>query len=185
MAAAERRTPQIRKFMQTVKPTGRERPFGENEIIVSKTDARGVLTYANSVFLRLAGLDEHQAIGAPHAVIRHPDMPRGVFKLLWDRIQAGEEVFAYVVNMAVNGDHYWVLAHVTPTYDPSGRIIGYHSNRRAPDRAAVAEIETLYGEMRRIEAAAGEKAAPEASVAALMQMLADQGTTYDEYIFRR
>ncbi|ACG76858.1 aerotaxis receptor [Phenylobacterium zucineum HLK1] len=172
--------------MQTVQPTGRERSFGRDEIIVSKTDTRGVITYANPVFLRLADLTEAEAVGAPHAVIRHPDMPRGVFKMLWDRVQAGQEVFAYVVNMARNGDHYWVLAHVTPTFDESGRICGYHSNRRAPDRRAVEEIQGLYAEMRRVEDAAGGKAsAAESSVAALTNLLAERGVTYDEYIFSR
>lgn len=172
--------------MQTAQPTGRERMFGEDEIIVSKTDTRGVLTYVNPVFLRLADLDEREAIGAPHSVIRHPDMPRGVFKLLWDRIQAGEEVFAYVVNMARNGDHYWVLAHVTPTFDSAGRIAGYHSNRRAPDRAAVNEIQAIYAQMRQVEARGeGKQAGADASIAALTSMLANQGLTYDQFIFSR
>ncbi|RAK56147.1 aerotaxis receptor Aer [Phenylobacterium soli] len=172
--------------MQTAQPSGRERTFGEDEIIVSKTDTRGTLTYVNPVFLRLADLEEREAIGAPHSVIRHPDMPRGVFKLLWDRIQSGQEVFAYVVNMARNGDHYWVLAHVTPTFDAAGRITGYHSNRRAPDRAALAEVQAIYARMRQVEATAGAKqAAADASVAALTSMLADQGLTYDQFIFSR
>lgn len=170
--------------MQTVQPTGRERTFGEDEIIVSKTDTKGILTYANPVFLRMAGMEEAEAIGAPHSVIRHPDMPRGVFKLLWDRVQAGAEVFAYVVNMAKNGDHYWVLAHVTPTFDPTGRIIGYHSNRRTPDRRAVSEIQGVYAQMRQVEAKASDKApAADASVADLVQTLSEQGLTYDQFIF--
>jgi PAS domain S-box-containing protein len=183
-AVQERQPPQLRKFMQTVQPSGAERTFGENEIIVSKTDTRGVITYANPVFLRMADMSEEEAIGAPHSVIRHPDMPRGVFKLLWDRVQAGDEVFAYVVNLARNGDHYWVLAHVTPTFDAAGKIIGYHSNRRSPERSAVARLQAVYADLRQVEARAGDKAsAADASVAALTQMLANQGVSYDEFIF--
>ena len=79
--------------------------------------------------------------GQAHNIIRHPDMPRCVFDLLWKTIAGGEEIFAYVKNMAKNGDHYWVFAHVTPTFDAGGRIMGYHSNRRVPERGAVATLE--------------------------------------------
>ncbi|MEZ5980368.1 MAG: methyl-accepting chemotaxis protein [Planctomycetota bacterium] len=122
---------------QSVRPTGVERRFDENEIIVSKTDTRGVVTYANRVFLRVSGYTESEILGRPHNLIRHPDMPRCVFKFLWNELQARNEVFAYVVNQARNGDHYWVLAHVTPTFDESGDVVGYHSNRRVPSRSAV------------------------------------------------
>ncbi len=89
-----------------VEPTGREVRFGADEIIVSKTDLTGHLTYANDVFLRVAGYTEAEVIGQPHSFIRHPEMPRAVFKLLWDTIQSGREVFAYVVNLTKHGDHY-------------------------------------------------------------------------------
>ncbi len=132
---------------KNIRPTGAESSFGEDELIVSKTDLKGHLTYVNDVFLRVSyyGLDE--VIGQPHSMIRHPDMPRCVFKLLWDSIQAKKEIFAYVVNMAKNGDHYWVLAHVTPTFDAKGKIVGYHSNRRLPDEAAVRKIDAIYREV--------------------------------------
>ena len=103
-----------------VRPTGTERTFGEDEIIVTKTDLRGVLTYANDVFLRISALTEDEAIGQPHSLIRHPDMPRAVFKLLWDTLKERKELFAYVVNLASDGAHYWVLAHVTPSFDAGG-----------------------------------------------------------------
>ncbi len=121
-------------------PTGVECFFRNDEIIVSKTDPRGIVTYANDVFIRVSGYTEEQLLGKPHNLIRHPDMPRSVFHLLWRRIQAGNEIFAYVKNMARNGDHYWVHAHVTPTFDASGRIVNFHSNRRVPDRSAIAAV---------------------------------------------
>ena len=105
-------------------PSNRESPFDENEIIVSKTDTRGRITYANDVFSRVSRFGVAELLGAPHSIIRHPDMPRCVFKLLWDTIQAKQEIFAYVVNMAKNGDHYWVFAHVTPSFaSPSSATI--------------------------------------------------------------
>ena len=131
----------------TVSPTNHERTFGEEEIIVSKTDTTGRLTYANDVFRRVALYSEAELIGQPHSLVRHPDMPRCVFKLLWDTISTGQEIFAYVKNMAKNGDHYWVFAHVTPSFGPDNKIIGYHSSRRSPRREAIAQIEPLYRQL--------------------------------------
>lgn len=166
------------------RPSGRERFFDPDEIIVSKTDLRGRITYANRVFLRVAGYAEEEVLGAPHSLIRHPDMPRCVFKLLWDTIQAGHEIFAYVKNMARNGDHYWVFAHVTPTFDDHGAIVGYHSNRRVPERAAVAAISPLYDALRRMEnEAASRPSGLVASTHALLAELERRGLTYDQFAF--
>jgi len=104
-----------------IEPTGVESHFGDDEIIVSKTDPRGVITYANEIFIRVSGYSEEELLGAPHSILRHPAMPRCVFKLLWDTIQGGREIFAYVVNLAKTGNHYWVLAHVTPSRRRCGR----------------------------------------------------------------
>jgi PAS domain S-box-containing protein len=125
-------------------PTGRESFLDLEEIIVSKTDLKGRITYANDVFLRVARMTEAEVIGAPHNIIRHPEMPRAVFQLLWERIESGHECFAYVLNMAKNGDHYWVFAHVTPSRDAKGTITGYHSNRRKPDPGQIAAVAPLY-----------------------------------------
>jgi len=165
--------------------TGRERNFGEDEIIVSKTDLKGRLVYANRVFLDIADLSLKQTIGEPHSLIRHPQMPRSVFKLLWERIQSGRELFAYVVNRAVNGDHYWVLAHVTPSYAADGQISGYHSNRRVAKRSAVETvIAPLYAELRGIEENhANRKEGMNAAYAALNEKLTAKGTDYDRFIF--
>jgi PAS domain S-box-containing protein len=105
-----------------VKPSGREIFFPASELIVSKTDLKGRLTYANRLFCRVAGYTEAELIGEQHSIVRHPDMPRSVFKLLWDTIEDRREIFAYVKNMAKNGDHYWVYAHVTPSFGADGKI---------------------------------------------------------------
>ena len=106
----------------TVAVTGTERFFQPDEIIVSKTDLKGAITYANRLFLSLADYTEQEVLDAPHSIVRHPEMPRCIFKLLWGTIQSGNEIFAYVMNRSKNGDHYWVLAHVTPSYDASGSM---------------------------------------------------------------
>ncbi|MEV6298507.1 PAS domain-containing protein [Actinoplanes sp. NPDC051861] len=167
-----------------VRPTGVERTFGENELIVSKTDPRGVITYANDVFLRVSALPEQAAVGSPHNVIRHPDMPRAVFKLLWDTLKDGQEIFAYVLNLAADGAHYWVFAHITPSYDRSGRLLGFHSNRRLPRPAAVTAISAVYDrlltEQRRHSHTPD---AVTAGAAALNRMLEEHGQTYDELVW--
>lgn len=167
-----------------VQPTGVERTFGTEEIIVSKTDAKGIITYANDVFLRISAYEEADVVGKPHNLIRHPQMPRAVFQLLWDTIQAGEEIFAYVLNLAADGAHYWVLAHITPSIDSRGRIVGYHSNRRCPDRAAVAAIEPVYLALRALEhKAPTSPAGLAASTEQLHSLLAERGLSYDEFVW--
>lgn len=167
-----------------IRPTGQERTFGRDEIIVTKTDPQGRIIYANDVFLRVSAYPEHEMVGQPHSMIRHPDMPRAVFKLLWDTLKDGREIFAYVVNLAGDGAHYWVLAHVTPSVDASGAIVGYHSNRRVPSPRAMDEIQPLY---RRILQAESMHSRPAEAIAAgtalLDEVLAGAGKTYDEYVW--
>ncbi len=164
--------------------TGVERRFGDDEIIVSKTDLKGRLTYCNDVFLRLADYTESECLGQPHSMIRHPEMPRCIFKLLWDTIADGKEIFAYVKNRSKNGDHYWVLAHVTPSIDAAGRITGYHSNRRVPDRRILEDtIMPLYKDLLEEERRSPDrKTGLEASTGKLLGVLSDRGLPYDEFI---
>lgn len=163
--------------------TGIARTFGDHQLIVSKTDHRGIITYANDLFLELASMTRGEAIGAPHNCVRHPQMPRAVFKLLWDTVGAGQELFAYVVNRSKNGDHYWVYAHVTPSLDSGGRVIGFHSNRRNPRRAALDVIIPIYKLLTDEEQKhSSAKEGLEASTRLLHKFLADKGTDYERFI---
>jgi len=167
-----------------VEPTGVERMLAPEDIIVSKTDPRGHLTYVNDKFIDISGYGDSELIGKPHNIIRHPDMPRAVFRLLWDTLAQKEELFAYVVNLAGDGSHYWVLAHVTPSVDESGRVIGFHSNRRAPGRSALAEVVPLYERLLREEKLhKNAREATDASTRLLQQVLAERGQTYDEFVW--
>ncbi|UTW59862.1 PAS domain S-box protein [Kordiimonas sp. SCSIO 12603] len=163
--------------------TGRELFFDKNDLIVSKTDTQGKLTYTNDIFLEIAGYTEAEVMGKPHNVIRNPNMPRAIFDLLWKTISAGEEIFAYVVNSAKNGDHYWVIAHVTPSRE-NGEIIGYHSTRRVPNHQVIRDvIEPLYDQLRALEqSATNRKAGLEKSMGALRDMLSNKGQSYNEFI---
>jgi PAS domain S-box-containing protein len=165
--------------MQKVVPTNEELKFDENRFIVSKTDLKGKIIYGNDLFIQMSGYCEAELLNSPHNILRHPDMPRAVFKLLWDRIQAGNEIFAYVKNLTKSGRYYWVHAYVTPMYDPSsGKIIGYHSVRRSPNKKAIEQVVPLYKKMLDAEKFGGV----EASMKVLNETLEKLKVTYDEFL---
>lgn len=168
-----------------VQPTSEEITFLPEEIIVSKTDLRGRITYANSTFSKICGYSRAELMNAPHSIIRHPDMPRCVFKLLWDQLGEEREIFAYVKNMARNGAFYWVFAHITPSFDNNGTVVGYHSSRRTPDNRVVKEvIEPLYGALLETEAShSSPKDGLAASFAQLMNVVKSKAVSYDELVF--
>jgi PAS domain S-box-containing protein len=167
-----------------VKPTGVERKLGEEEIIVSKTDPSGRILYVNQTLLKISDFTEADLIGQQHSIVRHPEMPRSVFKLLWETIQSGQEIFAYVVNLTKYGDHYWVFAHVTPSFDEGGNIIGFHSNRRAPDRKGVQSAQALYKVLLEEEQRYADRRKGMLSATELLQsMLADKQVEYDQFVF--
>lgn len=155
-----------------------ELTFGEDEFIVSKTDLNGKITYGNSLFIQMSGYSEHEILDQPHNILRHPDMPAVVFKLLWSRIKDGKEIFAYVKNKTKNGDFYWVFAHVTPSFDTNRKISNYHSVRRKPSQKALDAIKPLYASLLQKERSGGINA----SEAAISQLLKDKGLSYDEFI---
>jgi PAS domain S-box-containing protein len=146
---------------------------------------KGRITYANRTFCQVAGYSEADLLGQPHSIIRHPDMPRAVFKLLWDTLFEGREIFAYVKNMAKNGNYYWVFAHVTPSFDRDKQIIAFHSNRRVPDPKIVkTAIEPVYAAVLQEER---RHRNGQAALAAGIKMVGDflqaKNMSYDEFIF--
>ncbi|PHR54001.1 MAG: PAS sensor protein [Arcobacter sp.] len=155
-----------------------ERMMNENDFIVSKTDLKGKITYCNKIFMNMAEYTEEELIGSPHNIIRHKDMPKAVFQLLWDRIQNKEEVFAYVLNQTKNKNEYWVFANVTASLDTRGNIIGYYSVRRKPNPNAIAVIKPLYKQLLEAEMRGGVQA----STKILMNLLEEKGVSYDELI---
>jgi len=152
----------------------------DNEFLVSKTDPKGIITYANTTFIKISGYTEEELVGKPHNIVRHPDMPRTIFKLLWDTITQGKEFWGYVKNRAKNGDYYWVFAHVTPSYDETGKIIiGYQSDRRKPRREAVEKAEALYRKILEAEKIGGMQAGERF----LKQILDENKTIYEEFVW--
>jgi PAS domain S-box-containing protein len=167
---------------QPITPTSVERLMREDDFIVSKTDLKGRITYGNRIFIEFSGYSEIELIGAQHNIIRHPDMPRAVFKLLWDTIQAKRECNAFVKNMAKDGSFYWVFANVTPNYDREGNVTGYFSVRRKPKTSGVKTVSGLYQAMLDAERRAGAKDAMSASTRILTDLLAEKGLSYDELV---
>ncbi len=159
-------------------PNHNEKSLGESDFIVSKTDIHGKIIYGNRMFIQISGYEEHELQGAPHSILRHPDMPKIVFKLLWERIRAKEEIYAYVKNLCKDGSYYWVLANATATVDEQGTIRDFHSVRRKPEAKAMRIIPGLYAQLLAAERSGGM----EASSKLLTTILHEQGTTYDEFI---
>lgn len=144
-----------------------EVPFGIGELFFSRTDTRGVIRAFNPVFLRVAGYVSDELTGAPHKVIRHPDMPKGVFWLMWDGLKRGHSVGAYVKNRAKDGRFYWVYAVVSPVDD------GYLSVRLKPSSPLFAQVKAVYA--RALERERGEGLTPEQSARAIEADLVDAG----------
>lgn len=165
-----------------VTPNNNEKVMREDDFIVSKTDLKGIITYGNRIFIEFSGYSEEELIGAPHSIIRHPDMPRAVFQLLWDTISQGKEIFAYVKNMSKDGSYYWVFTNVTPSYDHKGNMIGYYSVRRKPKASGIAVASQVYKAMLEAEQKAGPAKAIEASTKILLDILAEKGMSYEELV---
>lgn len=164
--------------MKRPAPTGHERFLKEDDFIVSKTDLKGRIIYGNKMFIKISGYEESELLGSPHSILRHPDMPKIVFKLLWDRIQNKEEIFAYVKNLCKDGGFYWVFANVTATTTPEGTIRDYHSVRRKPSEKAMQVIPGLYAQLLDAERSGGM----EASGRLLNEILNEKGVSYDEFV---
>jgi len=160
-----------------IKATNNERLFDANTLLVTKTDLKGIITYANRAFMDIVQMDENTLIGSPHNIIRHPDMPKIIFKYLWSYIQEEKEIHAYVKNICADGSFYWVLANVTPSFY-NNNVVGYHSARRQPTKEALEIIVPLYKELLDVE----KKSGIEASERLMKDLLNEEGVQYDEFI---
>lgn len=123
----------------------REVPYPDGRLIVSCTDLDGIITHANAAFVEISGWQREELIGAPHYILRHPDMPRVAFKQLWDTVQAGNKWNGYVKNLCKDGAYYWVYATVIPNVR-GGKVVGYTSVRRKPSRKRIEELIPVYAQ---------------------------------------
>ena len=155
-----------------------ENKLHENDFIVSKTDTKGIITYCNRIFMDMAKYEEAELLGKPHNIVRHEDMPKAVFKLLWQEIKKKNEVFAYVKNKSKDGSFYWVYANVSASLDSNGDIIGYYSVRRKPNENALNTIKEVYSKMISLE----KSSTDEASFNYLLDVVTSHGMEYNELI---
>lgn len=150
----------------------------DDQVLISVTDPKGIITEANDIFIEISGFSEDELIGSSHNIIRHPDMPRTMFKIVWDHIMDKENVMAVVKNLAKNGKYYWVVTDFVTRVDKDRNIINYTAYRRpVHDRVKDAVI-PLYKALSAIEEVAGMKAAEKF----LNDYFEDRGTNYDEMV---
>ena len=160
-------------------PTDSEIILSNKRYIVSKTDPQGNIEYGNDYFVEISGYNESELIGKPHSIVRHPDMPKVVFKMMWDRINRAQNIMAVVKNMAKDGRYYWVVTEFEPKVDPiTNDIISHTAFRKAAPRKAVDVMEPIYQKLLEIEKDGGV----EASEKYLRGFLEDQHKTYDEFV---
>jgi aerotaxis receptor len=132
--------------MKRPDPVDEEYKFSKG-LIVSSTDLKGIITYANRKFCEIANYTKEELTGKNHNIVRHPDMPKAAFKELWDTIQAGKEWTGIVKNLRKDGKYYWVYSHIAPVFDDTGEITGYTAARRPASDNEIAESAALYREM--------------------------------------
>ena len=160
-------------------PINEQIQLSTKKYIVSKTDAKGIIEYGNDYFVEISGYTESELIGKPHNIIRHPDMPRVVFKMMWDRINRGKNIMAVVKNMAKDGRYYWVVTEFEPKIDPiSNDIISHTAFRKAAPQKAIDTMEPIYQKLLEIEKEGGM----EASEKYLRGFFEEKRTTYDEFM---
>jgi len=133
-------------------PINEEIQLDPKRYIVSETDAKGKITYCNDYFMEVSGYTNEELIGKPHNIVRHPDMPKVVFKLLWETISAGKNINAVVKNLAKDGRYYWIFTEFEIRKDTdTGEIIGYHAARKSISKHVIEIIADLYAELLQIE----------------------------------
>jgi len=163
--------------MERPTPTDVEHEVTSVDMIVSKSDAEGNITYTNPIFMKISGYSQGELLDQPHSILRHPDMPKVIFKYLWDNLKAGKDVNAYVKNLCKDGGYYWVLAQVRVALNPDGSFRNYVSTRKQMLPNARAVIPDLYAKLLEIEKSDGV----EASEKALMDFLAENGQSAETF----
>lgn len=160
-------------------PIDHEVILDSKKYIVSQTNPQGFIEYGNDYFIEISKYSEAELIGQPHNIIRHPDMPKIIFKMMWDRIKRGKNILALVKNLAKDGSYYWVITEFEPKRDAISRqILSYTAFRRAAPRDAIDKIEPIYKKLVELENSSGIQA----SESYLRGFLESKSMTYDKYI---
>lgn len=165
--------------MKRPEPLEKEKILDPKRYIVSKTDPKGIIEYGNDYFIEISGYTEKELLGQPHNIIRHPDMPRIVFKMMWDRINDGKNIRAVVKNLAKDGSYYWVVTEFEPKFHPiTNKIISHTAYRKAAPRKAVEKIVPIYAKLVELEQRGGMNA----SEKFLVDFFVENKTNYDDFV---
>ena len=165
-----------------VTPNNKELKMKESDLIVSKTDIKGQITYCNDSFMEFSGIYEEELLDQPHNIIRHPDMPRAIYRLMWQTLEQENEFFGFIKDLRKNGGFYWNFANVTPSFDGESKLRGYFAVRRYPMPDGIEFFQTLYQQMCEVEARIkNEQEAMDASIQILDDAVQDKGG-YNEFI---
>jgi len=158
-----------------ITPTDKEQEVRNIDVIISKGNEDGDITYANPIFFKLAGYEADELLEKPHSIIRHPDMPKIIFKILWDNLHAGNDVHTFVKNLSKDGSFYWVYAYVRVATNPDGSFRNYVSTRKTMSKNAREIIEPLYVKLLEAENSEIDKAS-----IILDEFLSSQGGSLDK-----
>ncbi|MBU0632628.1 PAS domain-containing protein [bacterium] len=132
--------------MKRPKPVDEE-VFFDGKTLISETDTKGIITYVNRKFVEMSGYRAEEALGQPHSLLRHPDMPKAAFEGMWKIIETGQMWEGYVKNLRKDGKFYWVIVNIIPKYDENHNIIGYTASRKIPNRDMISKVSQQYKEM--------------------------------------
>lgn len=157
-----------------------ERKLNFTDLIVSKTDKKGMITYANPAFLKISGYQTKELCSQNHNIIRHPDMPRAIFSYMWQELEKGNHFYGFVKNLTKEGAFYWIFAYMVPDYDERGEVIGYHSERRSPNPKAIPDIVNLYNMMKQIEI----KKDIDSAIEYMQSIVSNKAKDYNNYIYK-
>ena len=157
-----------------IKPTpiDKEIALDPKRYIVSETDEKGKITFVNDYFIEVSGYTRYELLGKSHNIVRHPDMPKVVFKLLWETISQGKNINAVVKNLAKDGRYYWIFTEFESRKDAdTHEIIGYHADRKTISPHVLEIIDGLYAQLLKIE----QEESVEASEKFLISFLKEKG----------
>lgn len=115
--------------------------------LISETDLKGIITFVNRKFVEMTGYSKEEAVGEPHNILRHPDMPKAAFEGMWKVIKEGKPWEGYVKNLRKDGKYYWVIVNIVPKKDENSNVIGYIASRKMPDRSKLKSVIAQYEEM--------------------------------------
>ncbi len=157
-------------------PNNNEILIAPDKVIMSKTNYKGIIEFANEYFIEVSGYNQEELIGKAHNIIRHPDMPKVIFKTMWEKLHLGKNLYAIVKNLTKDGDYYWVVTKFETTFDSDGNILSHYARRKAVPQNVRETAESIYETILAIE-----KHDPKLAEESFHEILEKYGLTYDEF----